>query len=61
MVFSLKVLNTTFITYGTCCIMGIKTNKLDDLAGSWTMGDVEADEMIANIKFGWKKWKIKFL
>jgi predicted CopG family antitoxin len=32
--------------------------KISDLAGSWKMGDKEAEEIKASISAAWKKWKI---
>lgn len=34
-------------------------SKLSDLAGSWKMSDKESDEIMKDIKKGWKNWKIK--
>jgi len=31
--------------------------KISDLAGSWTMTDLEAEEIETEISQAWKKWK----
>ncbi len=36
-----------------------KTTKLSDLAGSWKMSDMEADDFIKSIRKDWKKWATK--
>lgn len=33
--------------------------KISDLAGTWNMRDHEAEDFMANLREGWKKWKIK--
>ncbi len=33
--------------------------KISDLAGAWKMNDKEAEEFMAGLKEGWRKWKIK--
>ena len=35
-----------------------KKRKISDLAGTWKMSDKEAGEFMADLKEGWKKWKI---
>lgn len=37
----------------------LKKSKLSDLAGSWKMDDKEADNMIKEIRGGWKSWKTR--
>ena len=33
--------------------------KISDLAGTWKMGEHEVEDFMANLREGWKKWKIK--
>ena len=33
--------------------------KISDLAGSWTMTDLEAEEIETEISQAWKKWKLQ--
>ena len=36
-----------------------KRGKISDLAGAWNMGDKEAEDFMAGLREGWKRWKIK--
>lgn len=33
--------------------------KVSDLAGTWNMEDNEVEDFMADLRKGWKKWKIK--
>ena len=36
-----------------------RRRKISDLAGAWKMSDKEADDFMAELKAGWKKWKTR--
>lgn len=38
-------------------LRALRSKKLGDLAGSWSMGDDEAADMEKRLREGWRKWK----
>lgn len=38
-------------------LRALRSKKLRDLAGSWTMSDEEAADMEKRLREGWRKWK----
>lgn len=36
-----------------------KKRRISDLAGAWKMNNKEAEEFMAGLREGWKRWKIK--
>lgn len=37
-----------------------KKGRLSELAGSWEMDDKEAEEFMAELKKGWKRWTKRY-